>query len=196
MPKRIMFTGPHAIGKSSTAKKLADINSFFIYVPSVAGLVAKYLGYDLNDKPSLQQTFDYQVALLDALVDQYKGNDEDDVTYIYDRSPIDLMVYMTMAFAGKEDMDNSLFCYFKECYNTLIKYCTLLVLPQADLSEPYENKPNRPIASNPIYDRVKYSEMVDAVLKVPLLKDLNVIRIPKEFQYDTRVNFLKGYLGW
>lgn len=184
-----MISAPHAVGKSTTAQKLADRYGF-LFVSSFAGKIAKEMDYDLNKERTPEQILEYQHRLLKAFQMHYEATD--DVDTVYDRSPLDFAVYTVMEIR-KHDHDGRyvkrVAAYVKECIETTDGYCDFLIIPEANLEEPYEDKDNRPsFSTEQIVYRKTYSLILDFyVTDLTLTK---VVRVPIDKQYDERVQFI------
>lgn len=190
MPKTVMISGPHAIGKSTTAKKVAE-KFDFLFVNSFAGKIAKEMGYDLNSKErSPDDILKYQWAVLKAFQMHFEATTETDT--IYDRSPLDFAVYTVMELQKYDTFGThtrKVAEYVKECVKTTDGYCDILFIPEADLEAAYEDKGNRPTFSE---EQVAYRKQYQRILKLFAgdLKIAKAIVVPEDKQYDERVAFI------
>jgi hypothetical protein len=189
MPKTIMISGPHAIGKSTTAEKLATKHDF-LFVSSFAGKIAKDMGYDLNNNPNPKEILAYQWKLLRAFQMHFEATAETDT--VYDRSPLDFAVYTIMEFQKRDGYGTyvkEVAEYVKECFKTTDGYCSLLVIPEADLDAAYEDKGNRPTFSE---EQVQYRKNYERILKLYAgdLELADILIVPADKQYDERVQFI------
>lgn len=193
MSKRIMISGPHAIGKTTTAEKVAERYPSMLYMPSIAGRIAKEMGYDLNANPAAKDTLNYQWTLLEAVTTQYEATQE--INTIYDRSPLDGAAYARLQLRDCKDdiILEELKRYMTQCALTTMAYCDLLIMPQADLTLPYNDKGNRPSFSEAqVKYRQTYAEMIKGYAEgCQLVKKLYV---PVDKQYDDRIDYIWDWL--
>jgi hypothetical protein len=180
---RIMFTGPHGIGKSASAIKLNRILPDYLYIPSFGGTVAKRMGFDLNKPHTTEQLIAYQERTLEVFIESFKATSLVDT--IYDRSPNDIAAYMKTGLAGK--YPSILAAFEQRCLAATRKYCTFLVYPEADLTEPMQNKHNRPTGDK--YARTEFDKIIDYYVQ-RVADDINVIDVPSQYQYDDRVRYI------
>lgn len=187
--KTIMITGPHAIGKTTTATKLYEKHPDYMFLPSVAGKIAKDMDYDLNDNPTPQETLAYQKRLLTAFQMQYETTLELDT--VFDRSPLDLAAYLYLQLKNVIELQDEVQKYIQQCILTTMGYCHYLIIPEADLEEPYETKGNRPAYSEEqVLYRKEYIELVKKWAEDT--KHLcKVIHVPVDKQYDERIKFIE-----
>jgi hypothetical protein len=184
-----MFTGPHGIGKSTTAKGLYRcLPGDYLFIPSFAGAVAKRYNFDLNKPFNMEALLDYQWMVLETFKMSYEITAA--MNTIYDRSPIDFAVYATLALEGKPTYAAHLNQYWNACKAATLDYCDILIIPEADLTAGYENKGNRPEFNEAqIEVRKHYTKLVDDM--VPLVEEkVRIVRIPIEHQNQDRVTFL------
>jgi hypothetical protein len=175
-----MFTGTHGIGKSATAEKLAK-ELGYSYIPSFAGPVAREMGFDTNQPHTPEQVFEYQWEVLKTFVKSFEENPH----AVYDRSPNDLMVYIS--FALMENLSKNFgeaISFTEACYAATKEYCDLLILPQADFNLPMEEKFNRPVS----YNREKFSEIIS--LACGKSEPKRKLIVPVEYQYDDRLQYI------
>lgn len=185
---RLMLCGPHNIGKSQTCEKLTEILSGFKYVESPVSNIAKEMGYNLNANPAPKQVIDFQWRVLKEFEQLYLENSRNT---IFDRSPLDLIGYMTLALRDKPEYDLDLLNYCLAALADTEKYCDILVYPEADLTAPIEDKYNRPtdlqaredLAAN-IYYNFRY-----------VVRSRKKIYVPETEQYERRVKFIVKELG-
>lgn len=188
MAQTIMLSGPHGIGKTETAKKVCSQLTDAMFMPSIAGLVAKQLNYDLNKKPTLNEVIAYQETMLDSVLFMYEATELVDT--VYDRSPLDLATYLTMKLRDYPEYDKTLLSYVERAVELTKKHCDILVLPQADLSLPYDDKGNRPsFGDDQLLYRSDYRDILDA-LADEVSPMINVIDVPMEYQYEDRVQYI------
>lgn len=180
---RVMFTGPHGIGKSQTCMKLNKARPHYLYIPSFAGPVAKRMGFDLNKPHTPDQLIEYQERVLEVFLESYKMTASVDT--IYDRSPIDLAAYMAMGLPHWRYSER-VADFAKRCILATREYCDILIYPEADLTEQMEDKYNRPKA----YDREAFDHRIDYYVSQLHSNKVKVIDVPKEYQYDERVNYI------
>jgi hypothetical protein len=194
MPKVVMVSGPHAIGKSETCTKLVEKHPEYNYIGSFAGEIAKKVGYDLNSNPSAKDTLAYQWQVLRRFQSSFEDNLGKNT--LYDRSPLDFAAYAILQLENNEDKDIKLELgkYVKECLDTTKGYCELLVIPEADFDAPYDDKVNRPsFDKNQSVFRQNYMK----VLRI-LSWQLDWIKVeivPVRYQYDDRVQFISDLLN-
>lgn len=192
MHKHLMIAGTHAIGKSTTAKKLAEKYPNLFFIPSFAGRVAKDMGYDLNKSPSPKEILAYQRKLLVTFQMSYEATFEMDT--LYDRSPLDFAVYTCLALRDVPGLEAELEDYIGECIQTTKAYCTHLIIPEADLTAKYESKDNRPDFSE---EQVTYREDYMALL-FEYAKEVQhfatIIQVPADKQYQDRVDYVAAIL--
>lgn len=191
---RIMFTGPHAIGKTTTAKKLAEkLGGNHLFIPSFVGAVATKCGFDLNKPHTVNQLFSFQNRVFDTYEMSYEATSQ--VATVYDRSPVDFIAYMTLALRDKPEYATALKAYVDRCLDLTNKYCTMLVIPRADVSETYEAKHNRPdFTEEQVRVRSDYYDIIDYYLD-RVHKKIHVVDIPVEYQFDKRLNFILEYIN-
>ena len=181
---RVMFTGVHGIGKSATAIKLNKLLPSYLYIPSFGGPVAKRMGFDLNQPHTSEQLLAYQERVLDTFIESYKATAFVDT--IYDRSPNDIAAYTHF---GLGEDNPRLSSFVSKCLHATTKYCDVLVYPEADLTTPMEAKYNRPSS----IDRQAFDRLLDQYASRVQTK-VTIIDVPKEHQYDDRVNFVRQKL--
>lgn len=191
MPKTIMITGPHAIGKTTTAESLAKLHPKLLFIPSFAGGIAKEMNYDLNKNPSIAETLAYQNRVLTAFEMSYDITLDENT--IYDRSPLDFAAYTVLQLVRKANKEEliELHNYIERCITATMGFCDYLVIPEADLTVPYENKGNRPeFSEEQIEYRKKYSNLIN--MYANRVKDYpTIIRVPVGYQYEDRVKFIE-----
>lgn len=188
---KIMISGPHAIGKSTTAENLAAKLEGYTYSPSMAGKIANELKYDLNDGPTPEQVLAYQKVLLESYKTHYALTRE--VKNVYDRSPLDFAAYTVMEIAINREYDEEVTKYLENCIKATDKYCDYLIIPFADLKGPYEDKDKRPkFTEKQIEYRSNYMEVVFSLIK--FLKNTKVIFVPIDKQFDERVEYIYNKL--
>jgi hypothetical protein len=189
-----MIAGPHAIGKTTTAKKLAEIYPDLFYVPSFAQRVARDMGYDLNKSPSPREVLAYQERVLMTFQMSYEATFE--MSTLYDRSPLDFAVYTCLQLrdCDEHEIQDALNKYIHECIESTKAYCDCLIIPQADLTAEYESKDNRPEFSD---EQVSYREDYAALLEEYTSKVSHftkIIRVPVSEQYDDRIAYIMSQL--
>lgn len=187
--KRVMFTGAHGIGKSASAMKLNRLLPDYLYIPSFAGTVAKRMGYDLNRSPSAAQTIAYQERVLEVFVESFKATALMDT--IYDRSPNDIAAYFRTALQDTGQHESHIVDFEHRCLAATRRYCDILVYPEADLTEVMANKHNRPTGAK--YERQGFDKLLDSYVQ-RVASAVKVIDVPKEYQYDARVQYIKERL--
>jgi predicted ATPase len=187
--RRIMFTGPHGIGKTCTAKQLAKDNGLWFY-PSIAAEVAVDLRYDMNAKPSIHDIAIYQETLMDRLHSFYK-NLSPAFGGVFDRSPLDVAAYAFLQLQDAPEYEKYLENLVIEAMKFTRGYCDVIVFPRANLDAPYEAKDKRP-ASTPeqIKFRKDYAESVEAIL-CTLTGVVPYIIVPMEYQFDARQAYIQ-----
>jgi deoxyadenosine/deoxycytidine kinase len=184
MARSIMISGPHAIGKSQTAKEISD-RIGYLFVTSVAGLVAQKLEYRFDEKPSTYQVIRFQKELTKITEFIYAATILADT--IHDRSPLDFAAYLTLKLSHTTMLDNVISTYQDFCIELTNEFCDVLVIPQADLEEPYEDKLGRPKFTKEQIDfRKNYSEELERLIS-RLDTKVAIIRVPEDKQYDKRV---------
>lgn len=188
---RIMFTGPHGIGKTTTAQQLAKDLGYMFY-PSFAGKLAKEMGYDLNESPDAQATYDYQVKLLDQFTVTYQALSFTNV--VFDRSPIDFATYMTMQLKGKPQLTPVLRQYQEACFEITNNHCDVLVIPKSDLKEPYDPKGNRPNYDPAGKERYEYTDYVNTFSLYLEPDKVDIIVVPIEYQFQDRIDYIRKKL--
>jgi hypothetical protein len=196
MVKRLMFIGPHAIGKSTSAEKLAEVLPNAAFIPSCVSDLAANMGYDINKPRTQQEILRFQLAVLQAYEIQYMEPPEAEIL-VYDRSPMDFAIYAALE---TQSMDNEVTSYIEQCMNMTAKHCDVLIHPLADLTAPYEAKHNRPTDTEDQLDyRTQYDYLANFYGGVgQVMKQYQRIQVPVEHQFDARIEFiaekLKGIL--
>jgi hypothetical protein len=190
MPLRIMITGPHAIGKTTTAKALVKKFPSLTFVPSLATVVANELNYDLNKKPSHEEIMNYQERLLQAYKFHFELTGK--TNSIYDRSPLDLMAYAGLGLGDdcSEEMLERVGQYSAKCADLMMQHCDCLIIPECDLSEKYDSKEKRP-EWEPAQAKLReqYVHIVEHCAD-SLRHRIRVIKVPSQYQYEDRVEYL------
>lgn len=185
-----MLSAPHATGKSTTAKALVDkwpteMKPF--YVSSHAGIVAKRMSFDLNKEYTPDQVCAYQDEVLNSAIFLYKCTGE--TLSVFDRSPLDFLAYSILALKDKSK-DDWLVEYQEKCLAATVKYCGVLFIPECDLTQPYEEKENRPkFDESQIAYRTNYLNLI-VFYATTIIEKVPVIVIPTEYQYERRVEFI------
>lgn len=190
--KRIMFTGPHGIGKTVTAKKFA-INNGLNFFPSIASEVAKRLKYDMNASPGVHEIAAYQGELLIQLRNQYQMISTLPFTGgVFDRSPFDLAAYTGLQLEEEKSLEAWTESFLIDCMKLTRDQCDLLILPQADLDAPYDDKDKRPkFSREQIEFRKQYYEVVETLTNVT--KDMvPCIIVPEKYQFDFRLAYIQA----
>lgn len=190
MCNRVMFAGPHGIGKTTTAKQIAEHTDYML-VTSVANKVAKSMRFDLNAKFNPMDAAKYQYEVLKVLGFIYEATEYGDT--VFDRSPLDSAVYLTMALRDNPEYTDLIHEYTDSCVALTNKYCHVLVIPEADLTQPYEDKDNRPRFDEKQAEyRQDYMDLLDHLAEKVTCQ---VIRVPVDKQYKKRFNFIKKALA-
>lgn len=185
-----MFSGPHGIGKSVTAKKVAEATKT-MFVTSVAGVVAKHMNFDLNKPYDPMDAARYQYEVLRVLRYIYEATEHGDT--VFDRSPLDSAVYLTMAFREDPEYDDIVKEYTEKCITLTNEHCHVLVIPEADLTQEYEDKHNRPTYSSAQASyRQDYADLLDYYAEQVKCQ---VIRVPVDKQYENRFNYIMKELA-
>lgn len=185
--KRIMFAGPHCIGKSTTAEQLAARFPEFLYIPSFVSRLAKDNGYDLNSNPTPTDVLGFQKKVLKAFSMHYQITDE--VPTIYDRSPLDFAAY-TMLELDHTELYASAIKYKYGCIERTNSCCDILIIPQADLDLAYEDKYNRPsFSEDQKRYRKQFAQNINEYAR-HLVPNIEVIRVPKEYQFEDRIDYI------
>lgn len=197
----IMFAGPHGIGKTTTAQKLAEKANGFEFKTSIAGQVAKDTGFNLCEDPDYYDVTEFQKELLTKHNEIYEAQTGN---CIYDRSPLDFAAYHGLAFerhvAGSHNVGclGSWVTYYQRCLEAAIKHSTHIIIPEADLTEEYPEKYGRPSFSvDENMARQRFYSMVygySSVLKNAY--DKEVLVVPVEYQYDDRVDYILKQWSW
>lgn len=185
--KRIMFAGPHSIGKSTTAEQLAERYPAFLYIPSFVSRLAKDIDYDLNSNPLPYDVLSFQKRVLKSFTLHYQITDE--VPTIYDRSPLDFAAYTYLELCNT-DLYCSAIKYKNGCIERTNACCDVLIIPEADLNEAYEDKYNRPkFSEEQKRYRHHFANCIDEYSR-RLLNHIDVIRVPKQYQFEDRVDYI------
>jgi hypothetical protein len=193
MTDTIMIAGPHAIGKSTTATALSAALDYGM-VGSIAGPLAKRLRFDLNENPKPVDIAKYQLELEKAFELVLIATDS--MKTVYDRSPLDLAAYTTLGLRDNPELDDFLKSYVDTCIHMTSRYCDVLILPEADLEAPYEDKGNRPkFDEDQAQYRTDYAGLIDYYVE-RLAATVKVIRIPAIKQYGARVDFVLEQLHY
>jgi len=185
---RVMFTGPHGTGKSTTALELSRLMPGFLYIPSFAGPVAKEVGFDINKPFTPEDLIFYQEKVFSAFEESFKVNKDN--TVMYDRSPLDIAAYLAAGLEGKFHFANYVERFVDRCISLCLDYCDMLILPKADLSETMEDKFNRPTGDT--YNRVKFQNRIETyIARIEAAgSKMHIIIIPEEYQYQDRINYI------
>lgn len=89
------LTGTHCTGKTTLAKTVADEFGYGFIRTSISD-VLKGLGKDPAVRMTIRERIDAQMAILDRLNEQWdQALKSPDMIWIADRTPVDLMAYMT-----------------------------------------------------------------------------------------------------
>ena len=190
MPLRIMISGPHAIGKTTTAKALVKAFPTLTFIPSLATTVANELDFDLNKNPSQEEIMNYQERLLASYKFHFELTEK--TNSIYDRSPLDLMAYLALGIGDEAspEMLERVGKYGAKCADLMMKHCDCLILPEADLTEKYDSKEKRPECTP---EQIKYRSDYTTLINhcaASLESRVKVVKVPAEFQYEERVDYL------
>lgn len=191
MAKSIMISGPHAIGKTTTAEELAN-KLGYLFIGSVASIVAKKLKFDIDKNFNPIDISKYQYEILNGLQFVYDATKYVDT--IADRSPLDSAVYLTLALEGETDFYNVVGEYRQTCLDMINQTCNVLILPEADLEGSYEEKFGRPkFTEHQKEYRKRYQQELDSLVK-QISPDIRVIRVPIEKQFSDRTSFILNEL--
>lgn len=191
MGNSIMVTGPHAIGKTTTAKEIADLTGR-LFIGSIAALVAKRLNFDFDTNTSPVDRAKYQFEILKGSEFIYEATAL--VPTIHDRSPLDFAAYLALSLIDHSQYDNIVKEYVHMCVQYTNDYCDVLVIPETDLTEPYEDKDGRPRFTD---EQITYRERYAKVLNIMvdrLSSTVKVIRVPKDKQFGDRTKFILDQL--
>ena len=182
-----MISGPHSIGKTTTAKLLAE-ELGYTNVHSVAAQVAGNYGYDI-DKCEPNDIIRHQERILEAFQYVYEATKEAKV--VHDRSPLDFYAYTVMQLRNSKGKHNDFIgTYREQCIKTINENCDLLVIPVVDWNEPYEHKDGRPVWTK---EQAKYREEYHKIVKSVASMTSESIReifVPIEHQYKDRVWYI------
>lgn len=183
-----MISGPHAIGKTTTAKAIAEKTDSLL-VGSIAGFVAQRLKYKIDNNPANIDTAKYQQEVLNGfelVCEATYGNNR-----VFDRSPLDFTVYLALALRGDLSLHNSIMHHYsRRCIELTNRHCDVLILPQADLNETYESKPGRPAFTEKQKQfRKDYSEMLN-LYRLSIDSRVKVFNVPVDKQYEKRVKYI------
>ena len=180
---RIGLSGPHAIGKTTTALALCERLESASFVPSCASQIAKDMGFDLNKPFNDIELMDYQYQVFNGYLNAPIPKS---VYEVYDRTPLDFAAYASL---GCENNKSSSYLEFEalcvQCAQSDFDY---IFIPMADLSVPFEDKHNRPKFSN---EDVDYRSAFGSVI-LDLASNLStkVVVIPAKYQHYARTDYI------
>lgn len=183
-----MLSGPHAIGKSETARKLsANLN--YVFVTSIAGFLAKKESYDINNACAYD-IISYQNELFSTFEAIHEAMKEN--RCVFDRSPLDFAVYNIIQLEKlTQNYKGLMKSYAEECIKLTVQTCDLLIIPEADLEEEYEHKDGRPACDEGFVKyRERYVELLNQLVAATEECGVKVIRVPAEHQYEERLEYI------
>jgi hypothetical protein len=193
MGRTIMISGPHAIGKSHTAKSLA-YELGYASIGSTAGFVAEKMHYKFGEALPLEIA-EYQGQVAKAFEFVMEATKECDT--VFDRSPLDFATYLTMELGKTPDFDTVIKSYQEYCVELTKKYCDVLILPMADYSESYDIKAGRPAFNmEQVNYRQSYADLLEYFVEQLPKDNIKVITVPIDKQYGQRVNYLLARLKY
>jgi nicotinamide riboside kinase len=191
MPRCIMISGPHAIGKSTTARALAS-SLEAMFMASIAGPVAQKMKYEIDKNPQPVQVIEYQYEVLKCVEFMYDATALVDT--VFDRSPLDSAAYLHLALRDDPAFDKVTDEYINLCVQLTNEHCDYLVLPYADLSTPYDDKLGRPTYTpEQMNFRYDYSRVLERLVS-RLDPTVNVIIVPDDKQYERRTKYILDVL--
>lgn len=196
MSYAIMFSGPHAIGKSSTGRAVRDtISDSLLFMDSNVGMIATEVGFDLNANPTPKEILEFQKIVLKRNLELYRIVKE--YPSIWSRSPLDFLVYTVMGLKGCEDQEvkEQLNEFIAACQRATMENTRVLIIPAANLDEPYEDKPNRPVfnEAQKAYRKEYYDLLCHYASS--LGTSVKVLHVPVEYQYKERVEYIMKELS-
>lgn len=186
----IGLMGAHRTGKTTIAAKIADVNEF-TFVQSSASQLAFEYGIDL----SRPMSFEYRMVWQELLFGRYKAlYEEQDGTFISDRTPFDLLSYTLAAVPSDEitpAMAAQVLDYAARCYKLFNERFLCGVLIQPGL--PYIAEEGKPPFNT------AYQEQLNTLLLGMIYDERNdrPCRVLKRDNLDlvTRINAISTFAG-